>query len=232
MKTFSVALVGPDGSGKTTISRRLQETFAAPIKYVYMGVNPESSNLMLPTTRLAHAIKRLLGVKPSERGPRDPNEVQVTPKSPAKRALRAAKSGLRLTNQIAEEWFRQGLTWYYERRGYIVLFDRHFFCDYYSYDIAPTDQTRPLSRRIHGALLKSVYPKPDLMIYLNAPADVLLARKGEGTLEILEGRREAYMEMRGLVPCFVQVDATQPEDAVLQEVTNMILEFRRNHRQR
>jgi thymidylate kinase len=232
MKMFSVALVGPDGSGKTTISRRLQESLSLPVKYVYMGVNPDSSNLMLPTTRLAHRIKRVLGVKPSERGPRDPNEVKPQPKSSAKRALLTVKSGLRLINQLAEEWFRQGLTWYYEWRGYIVLFDRHFFCDYYAYDIAPTEQKKPLSRRIHGFMLKRIYPKPDLMLYLDAPADVLLARKGEGTLEILEGRRQAYMEMRDLVPCFVRVDATQPESAVLSDVSNHILDFRRKYSQR
>ncbi len=232
MKTFSVALVGPDGSGKTTISRRLQETFSLPIKYVYMGVNPESSNLMLPTTRLAHMVKRALKLKSPERGPRDPNAVKVTPKSPIKRMLFAAKSGLRLINQLAEEWFRQGLTWYYKRRGNVVLFDRHFFCDYYSYDIKPTDQKRSAARRIHGWMLSKFYPKPDLMIYLDAPADILLARKGEGTLEILEGRRQAYMEMRDLMPCFIQVDATQPEDTVLQNVTNLILEFHRNHYQK
>jgi len=228
-KLFSVALVGPDGSGKTTVSRRLRETLPLPIKYVYMGVNPESSNLMLPTTWLLNKAKRGLGAAPDTRGPRALEEaVTPRPKNPVKRALVELKSGLLLANRIAEEWFRQGLTWLYTRRGYVVLFDRHFFSDYYAYDIAPTPYRKPWTRRLHGWMLKHLYPKPDMMIYLDAPAEVLLARKGEGTLDVLEDRRRAYLDMRALVPHFVQVDATQPEDAVLREVTDLVLAFKRD----
>lgn len=230
-KLFSVALVGPDGSGKTTISRRLRETLPLPIKYVYMGVNPDSSNLMLPTTWLLNKIKRGLGADPDTRGPRAIEEaVRPRPKNPVRRALVEIKSALLLANRIAEEWFRQGLTWLYTWRGYVVLFDRHFFSDYYAYDIAPTPYSKPWTRRLHGWMLERVYPKPDLMIYLDAPAEVLLARKGEGTVEVLEERRRAYLEMRAHVSNFVRIDATQPEDVVLRQVTDVILAFKRDRR--
>ena len=55
---FTVALIGPDGAGKSTIGRKLQEISPLPMKYVYMGVNLESSNLVLLTTRLLLEIKR------------------------------------------------------------------------------------------------------------------------------------------------------------------------------
>ena len=230
-RLFSVALVGPDGSGKTTISRRLRETLPLPIKYVYMGVNPDSSNLMLPTTWLLNKVKRGLGAEPDTRGPRAIEEaVKPRPKNPIKRVLVELKSGLLLANRIAEEWFRQALTWVYTRRGYVVLFDRHFFSDYYAYDIAPTPYRKPWTRRLHGWMLKHVYPKPDLMVYLDAPAEVLLARKGEGTVEVLEDRRRAYLEMRDHVPHFVSIDATQPEDVVLRQVTALILAYNRDRR--
>lgn len=225
MKMFSVALVGPDGCGKTTICHRLQESFSLPTRYVYMGVSTDSSNVMLPTTRLLRAIKRLRGVPADTHGPRDPSTIAADPAGRARRFVRGIKSLLSLMNRMAEEWFRQVITWVYEWRGYVVLFDRHFFPDYYSYDVAETPYKKTLARRIHGLMLKHIYPKPGLMIYLDAPAEVLLARKGEGTAELLEERRKAYQEMGRLVPNFVVIDATQPEDKVLDDVKASILAF-------
>ncbi len=222
---FTVALIGPDGAGKTTIGRQIEHTLPLPVKYVYMGVNLDSSNHMLPTTRLLKAIKRARGAAPDVAGPPDPNRVRTRPKGFVKQVLAGLKSGLRMTNRIGEEWFRQALAWYYQRRGNIVLFDRHFFSDYYAYDIANPRADRRLSDRIHGFILNRVYPKPDLVIYLDAPAEVLFARKGEGTIEALERRRQEYMSLRGVVKHFALVDATQPQELVAREVTNLIRDF-------
>jgi thymidylate kinase len=222
---FTVALIGPDGAGKTTIGRRLEHALPLPVKYVYMGVNLDSSNHMLPTTRLIRALKRARGAAPDTAGPPDPNRVKVRPKGGVKGALASLKSTLRLANRISEEWFRQGLAWYYQHRGHIVLFDRHFFSDYYAYDIANRGKGQPLSNRIHGYMLLHIYPKPDLVIYLDAPAEVLFARKGEGTIEALERRRHEYLEMQHLVKHFAIVDASQPEDDVARRVTELIWEF-------
>lgn len=221
----SVALIGPDGAGKTTIGRRLEHALPLPVKYVYMGINRDSSNYMLPTTRLIHAIKRARGAKPDTAGPPDSRRAKPRPKGALKRAAAGLKSSLRLANRIGEEWFRQGLAWYYQRRGNIVLFDRHFFSDYYAYDIASGNRERPLSSRIHGFMLEHIYPKPDLVIYLDAPAEVLFARKGEGTIEALEQRRREYLQMRDLVRNFAVVDATRSEDEVAREVTALICDF-------
>jgi thymidylate kinase len=225
---FTVALIGPDGAGKTTISRRLEHSLPLPVKYVYMGVNLDSSNVMLPTTQLIKALKRARGAPPDVAGPPDPTRVKPPPKGALKRALAGVKSFLRLINQLSEEWFRQGLAWYYQRRGYIVLFDRHYFSDYYAYDIANPHRGQPLARRIHGFMLQHVYPRPDLVIYLDAPAEVLFQRKGEGTLEALERRRQEYLQMRDLVPRFVVVDATPAVDDVVRAVTDVISNFYRD----
>src|SRR5439155_10211002 len=61
MTGFTVALIGPDGAGKTTVSRRIEQSLPVPVKYIYMGVNTDASNVMLPTTRAIHALKRLRG---------------------------------------------------------------------------------------------------------------------------------------------------------------------------
>ena len=223
---FTVALVGADGAGKTTVGRYLAQTAELRIKYVYLGINPEASNVMLPTTRLWYALKRARGRKASMAGPRDPSQVKSPPKGILKRTKAELKSGLRLLNQLGEEWYRQGIVWRYLRRGYIVLFDRHFLFDYYFYDVADSTQDRLLSSRLHGQILERFYPRPDLVIFLDAPAEVLLARKQEGTLETMEHRRQEYLQLQELVPNFVIVDATQPQERVIQEVVGLIEGFR------
>ena len=55
-------------------------------------------------------------------------------------------------------------------------------------------------RRIHGYNLRRLYPRPDLVILLDAPAEVFFARKGEGTLESIESRRQEYLAQRDDVP--------------------------------
>lgn len=225
---FTVALIGPDGAGKSTIGRKLQEIIPIPMKYVYMGVNLESSNLVLPTTRLLLEIKRARGQRPDITVPRDEYLQSRARKKFTKRVAESAKAGLRIVNVMAEEWFRQFIVWYYQLRGYSVLFDRHFYFDYYDHDIANTDPKRPLSSRIHGFMLQKLYPKPDFVIFLDAPSEVLFARKPERTIEILEGKRQEYVRLRSVMKNFAVVDVSQPVDTVVRQVSDLIVNFHQN----
>lgn len=216
--SVTVALIGPDGAGKTTVSRALPDVLDIPVHYVYMGVNLEASSVMLPTTRLALELKRLRG-----------NRADMVARS-AKRAggngrrrgpLKNAKSALRTVNWIAEEWYRQLVARRYARKGGVVVFDRHFLPDYYVHDVAGTDSERPFSSRLHGYFLKR-YPLPDLAILLDAPAEVLYARKPESTIEFLEQRRKEYRHLHAFAHESVVVDASRPLDEVLEQVSAVI----------
>jgi len=125
---------------------------------------------------------------------------------------------------LAEEWYRQWLAWRWQRSGAVVVFDRHFFVDYHAYDVdeAGRSADRSWSQRLHGSILGRFYPRPDLVVYLDAPGDVLLARKGEGTVEALERRRGEYRAIAQHVPDFVEVDATAPVDEVTRRVAETI----------
>jgi thymidylate kinase len=59
-------------------------------------------------------------------------------------------------------------------------------------------------------------------VYLDAPGEVLLARKGEGSVEALERRRDEYRAIAPLVPDFVEIDATQSVDDVAIQVADAI----------
>jgi thymidylate kinase len=216
----TVALIGADGAGKTTVAARLPDRLPIPVRYLYMGVSAESSNVLLPTTRIVRRLKRALGAAPDTAGPPSHDRPAKRPRSFLKRRVSDVRAALRLGNRLAEEWYRLVVARRWERDGALVIFDRHFFIDYHAYDVAGED--RSWSQRLHGWILGRAYPRPDLVIYLDAPGEVLIARKGEGTVEALERRRAEYRAIAGLVQDFVEVDATQPLDAVTDEVAAAI----------
>ena len=227
-RVFTVTLIGPDGTGKSTISKKLQNLLPLPTQYIYMGINQEATNFTLPTTLLWKKLKRVSGRQTDMGGPPDPNRIQSPPKNPLKRMIRELKSGFWIANLIAEEWFRQCVTWYYVSRGYVVIFDRHFYFDDYKYHIAKSSTHRTLAERIHGFFLNRLFPKPDLVIFLDAPAEVLFARKQEGSVELLEQRRQEYLQFQGRVKRFVTVDTTQSIEEVANQVCSFIMDFYRS----
>ncbi len=224
-KTITVALVGADGAGKTTMVRRIEREATLPVKVLYMGVSRQASNRMLPTTWLAWQLKRLAG-KQERGGPPDPSRRKRQGGGPFKKLARQAKGALRFLNLSAEEWYRQFLTTAYRLRGYSVLYDRHFYLDYYAHDIAPQEDARTIWQRAHGFMLQHVLPKPELVILLDAPAEVLFARKPEGSVALLEQRRSEYWRLlqaaTGGGPRFEVVDAAKEEDEVAAAVTGII----------
>jgi hypothetical protein len=190
---------------------------------IYMGVNLDASTLMLPTTRLLLAAKRARGgradlVASSLRDVEPDLDRTATTSSGRGSAVRnAARTGVWMT----EEWLRQVVALGHALRGRIVVFDRHFLLDYYHADVEP-GRRRGLAQRVHGWMLTHAYPKPDLVILLDAPAEVLHARKPEATVAWLERRRQQYLELAPLVPEFVVVDVDRPLEAAVSEVVAAI----------
>jgi thymidylate kinase len=224
---FTVAMIGPDGVGKTTVSKQLEKTLPMRAKYVYMGINLDASNVALPSSRLIHSLRKFLG-KEQAGGPRDPNEETIQPKGIVKRVLRRAKRGLRLVNTLAEETYRQLVVRWYLFRGIVVLLDRDFFVDFYAYDISSDAQPRTISQRIHGYYLNHLYRRPDLVICLDADAETMFARKGEGTVDLLNRRRQDYQNLRTAVKHFSEVNADRPLSVVIADVKNQICQFPAN----
>ena len=231
---FTVALIGPDGAGKTTIATMLEASQGGRIRYVYMGDNLQTSNVMLPTTRLLRTLEqRSLEQRRTASAERDAagdsergNGQPLRPIGLRARSLSLAKWALCYANWLAEEYYRDLVAWWLLKRGHVVVFDRHFFLDYYADDIAGSAKGRSLSRRLHALMLDWAHPRPDLVVFLDAPAQLLFARKGEFSVEHLERRRQDYFSLRSVFPHFAVVDASQPPEAVMRDVLGCISDYR------
>jgi len=227
---FTVALIGPDGAGKTTLAKHLEKSFPMPVKYLYMGDNIESSNFVLPTTRwLKKRQKKTQPSAPSGHNGSLAVRPSIEKAGGVRAVLRLAKKSLGFVNRILDEWYRQLVAFYYLRRGYLVLYDRHFIYDYYHFDIQPQNGAPSFKRKLHGFFLKHGFSEPDLVICLDAPGEVVFRRKGEFSVEFLEKRRHQYLDLKNTVRHFAVVNVDQDLDKVKQEVTSIVWNF---HQQR
>lgn len=222
LKTFTMALVGADGAGKTTIAQRILRTYPNSIKYIYMGASIDSSNVALPTSRLATYLKRRR-MRPllADYGTLPPAALmsdEMKNRLPQRKITKA----IGLINRVAEEWYRQLFIWAHRLCGSVVLCDRHFLFDYAAVSpINPSENPR-LSVRVHSVLLNWLYPKPDLVIFLDAPPELLYRRKPEWSVDHLERQQRGILKVGQRCRRFVRVDAAQPIEQVVADVmTNM-----------
>lgn len=215
----TVAIIGADGAGKTTVARALEQTSSLPLRYLYMGANIESANVALPTSRLILRWKLASYRRKAARtGIEDPDYVSTHHE--AHRSIRYGKlpATVRLLNRMAELCYRLIVALLWQLRGYTVLYDRHFAFDA---RLVNTPGSR-LTDRVYHRLADFVSPDPDLVLFLDAPPEVLFERKGEGTLESLARKRAAYIRYGNMTPGFVRLDAARPIQEVVAEAATLI----------
>ncbi len=213
-----MAIIGPDGCGKSSVVAAVQARLGDRAATVYMGLNPRSGGAVLPTT---HLRNRLRGQETPE-AERSSRPGGATPARGASgpAPVRAARAAVRLANRVAEETARHVRVRRLVRSGRIVLLDRDFLFDYDATDVR--DPHRSVERRIHGFVLTRLLPRPDLVVLLDAPAEVLYQRKGEWSIAYLEHRRADYRASLRLARRSVVVDATRPLGAVVEDVIRSI----------
>lgn len=215
----TVALIGSDGAGKSRIAAELTRSFHRPVKIVYLGMNPESGRFALPTTRVSHLVKRRKAGH--RRGGADSGPRSLHSIDQRKDTRGRVWATLRLLNRISEASLKMCVAWVYQASGAIVVFDRH-----YLFDFTPSSSERPrrMTSRLFLLFLERVYPKPSLVIFLDAPTDVLLERKQEVPAEYLDGRRRAFLRRGADMKNFVTVNAARDFESVYRDVASRIRE--------
>jgi len=225
MKT--IALIGADGSGKTTIAKRILENPPVKMKYIYMGLNIESSNYALPTSRLIHYLKVYRYKKRNNIKGKIENLSIHTINEDRKEDTRGILGAtFRTLNRISEHLYRQLIAVFFQLLGYTILFDRHYLFDGAIDKI--NNKNYRMSSRIYSWLLYNFLPKPHFTLFLYAPPKVLHQRKIETSLEYLEGKNKSLEHIGSYVKNFVKIDATLPLEEVLNLVNSHISKFCKN----
>lgn len=105
-------------------------------------------------------------------------------------------------------------------RNGLVLVDRY----YYDFAVDP----RRFRMQVQPAVVRWLFrhvPQPDLVFLLDAPADILRARKAEVTAAETERQRKAYQELLSRLSHGRTVDATAPTEVVTDQILSEILAF-------
>jgi hypothetical protein len=179
----TVALLGPDGAGKSSLAERIGLGGPMPRRSVYLGLYGGARG----GTRRRHV------------------------------------PGVGLIRRVAAMWRGWLIGEWHARRGRLVVFDRH-----------PLDARlgaasggsglarRDVTGRLRRAILGHAIPGPDVVIVLDAPADLLYARKPEHPLERIEQQRDRYRALARRMKRAVVVDAEPPLEDVARQITAIV----------
>lgn len=203
-----ITLIGPDGSGKSTLCKMIEEKLKDQLfnRVRYYHGHPE----ILP--RLGVIKAKLLSeplpessASPSLRLPEKGN-----PHHPIKGCLYVLYYTL--------DYFLARLPFRFHRaRNDLILFDRYF----YDYTMQPLWERTP---RWFLKLASLFIPKPDLFVFLMADPRVIHARKPELTPEEIAGQQSQMQKlMTDLNPSIV-IDTTENVEGAVSSLTNALVE--------
>lgn len=189
-------LIGLDGAGKTTLARNLAslsttEPALTGVRYFHW-LPPMNQTLEFPLPEPGNQPRKATLARSS--------------KQSVLSVLRLGKNLLRA--QIAWWWRLRG----WRHRGHLVLVDRYFY-NYY---------LDPVSVKYYGPrwvldLLTRFFPKPEIVITLSAPPEVLLQRKQELTEAEMRAQAATLQQLKFPTRHVIAADASEPAPLVAQK---------------
>lgn len=191
-----VALFGPDGAGKSAVLKGLEPRLKHCSKII----------------QIRHLRPRLPGI---ERPTGDSGPVLDPHGKPAKSSV---KSHLQLIVWLAAYWWDRLMR--RKRNATLQIYDRYF------HDVlVDPKRYRYGGSKTFARLLSKLVPRFDLVVFLDAPPEVLQSRKREVPPEETARQRQAYLDLARTLPNAHVVDASRPLSEVVAEVEKIVLKY-------
>lgn len=199
---MSIAIIGPDGVGKTTICQNLQKRMNPLFKKIYyyhghFGFFPELSkiyNFLIPAKSKSLVIS-------------DKN-------------LNKFQAFFHLVYYGLEFFLSWPWIFWAKIRGYLFIFDRYF------YDFAATAIHRKLPFRLFFVISK-IIPRPDIVFVVKTQPDVIYKRKPELSIDEIKGQLAVFQDFRlsKLALHNVIIDSSQPLEIIMDKIEEEFLKF-------
>lgn len=196
-----IALLAPDGAGKSTLAQALKKDSGLKAQLLYMGTNLAASTIGLPSTRWLHRVLK---------------------NSRAPKLVKLMLKPVNYCNRILDLWYRIVYAHGQRLRGKVVVFDR------YVYDSWIAKPATTWAKRARRKFLQAGWPSPDLVLLLDAPGELLFRRKGEHSPEWLEQQRQAYLALQSQLPQMRVLDAMMSAEEVRRAAIALIWEKSRS----
>jgi thymidylate kinase len=203
-----IVLIGPDGSGKSTVSQGLQRLF----KPLFTRTRYFHSHFaVLPRLRDLVKIAKWRDFK-------DEASDASLVANPAQREIKFSplRSLVYLVYYGLDYVLGNPIMWYTRGKGEFIIFDRY----YYDYLI---QRGMSLPRWIINLVMRMI-PFPDVVIYLKNSPDVVLARKPELTREEIARQGAACSELISRLPCAYVVETVGSPEETIQQVARVVLD--------
>jgi thymidylate kinase len=191
-----VVVLGPDGCGKTAVIEKIMDTLCG-------------QRTIIPVFRFHWRVFLFASKKPLQ--------IVTNPHEKVPRNI------IMSLVKLCYLWLIFNLGYWFKlfrlvHRGCIVLFDRYYL------DLL-VDSRR---YRYQGPLWLAHFvgryiPQPDLILLLDAPAEVLQSRKQEVPFEESERQRDAYLALVKQFPKKLVIDASRPLEEVYTKAAEAIL---------
>ena len=214
-----VAFLGVDGAGKSTVMANVERDLA-PAFWSTKQYHGRALDSPLRWTKRVR-VARQLREQEVERAATNPHALPPARNPHNKSPRRLTLSLIKLGLWWADYTFLGYLVDIYPRlrRSTLVLFDR-----YYQDLLVDPKRHRYGGPLWLARLVSRFFPRPDVIVLLDAPPEVLHSRKREVPLEETARQREAFLELVRKSRSGHVVDASRPVHEVVAEAEQIIIE--------